>query len=82
MTLLCDDNCRLRIERTRAPDAFLHGFTFDQLHRVKALARFLADSEMINRSDVGMPQRRRGARSAHESRARLCAGRDIGLNDL
>jgi hypothetical protein len=53
------------LQRTRSSS-----FALDQFHRVKALAAFFVDSELVNGCDVRMSQSGCGARLAQETLAR------------
>src|SRR5215475_12968664 len=81
--LLCDTNCRARIEWPGATNAFLERFALDQFHRVKALPCLLTNSELENGSDVLVSKSGRGASLAQETFSGFATfGANAELNDL
>src|SRR4030095_14394106 len=81
--LLRDIDGSADTERPRAVNTFLERLALDQFHRVKALPRLLANSELENGSDVLVSQHGGHAGFAHKTFAGLGASPgDADLNDL
>lgn len=59
------------VERSCPANTHFQRFAFHQFHRAEALPVFFADSEVINRRNIWMPQRRRDPCFAHEPFARF-----------
>ena len=76
------DRCE-NVEGSQTANAFFQRFALDQLHRVKELADFLANAELIHSRDVRVAQSSGRARFAHEALPRFrTARRIIGVDDL
>src|SRR5215471_2542510 len=66
-----DLDCRERVERSGPANTHLERFAFHQFHRAEALPVLFANTEMVNRRYIWMPQGCRRPRFAHESFARF-----------
>ncbi len=58
---------QLWVERTFPPHASFEGFALNQLHRVVAMTVIRRSTEVINGSNIRMPQSSRGAGFAQET---------------